>query len=149
VSAGPVPVAIVLATDERGRVLLVLQNSGTYRGEWLFPGGVIEDGERPEDAARRELREETGCEASEVALIARYDVRAPSVAFRVHMFRASGVTGALRAEDASDVRWVAPGDMTLRAGIRYQLREAGILDEPAEAIARDLAADGVEYVRLD
>ncbi len=141
-------VAIVLATDERGRVLLVLQNSGTYRGEWLFPGGVVEPGERPEDAARRELREETGCEVTELREIALYDVSAPSAAFRVHLFRAGSVAGELRAEPESDVRWVRPSEIRLRAGIRFQLRDAGVLDEPLAAIASELAEDGVRYVRI-
>ena len=50
-----------------GPRLLLLRSS--YRTEWNFPGGGVRDGETPEAAARRELAEEIGLEAT--ALVAR------------------------------------------------------------------------------
>ncbi len=44
--------------DARGRVLLIEENYGRRR--WGLPGGQLEDGEVPHDAAMRETREETG-----------------------------------------------------------------------------------------
>jgi 8-oxo-dGTP pyrophosphatase MutT (NUDIX family) len=48
-----------------GERLLVVRSS--YRNEWNFPGGGIRYGEAPEAAARRELNEELGLEAHELA----------------------------------------------------------------------------------
>ncbi|WP_329546764.1 NUDIX domain-containing protein [Streptomyces sp. NBC_01356] len=49
--------ADVLFRDEAGRVLLV---KPTYKEAWDLPGGMAEANESPQDAARRELREELG-----------------------------------------------------------------------------------------
>lgn len=46
---------------ERGETMLVLRRAvGDMAGTWYIPGGVIAEGEVPEEAALRELREETG-----------------------------------------------------------------------------------------
>ncbi|MFC3492991.1 NUDIX domain-containing protein [Glycomyces rhizosphaerae] len=49
--------ACALFTDPTGRVLLVKPN---YRGHWLFVGGMLDEGETPEQACRREVKEEIG-----------------------------------------------------------------------------------------
>ncbi|MFD9705508.1 NUDIX domain-containing protein [Lentzea sp. NPDC059081] len=52
-----VSAAGALFLDERGRVLLV---EPTYKSHWEIPGGMIEHGETPTEACRREVEEELG-----------------------------------------------------------------------------------------
>ncbi len=55
---------VLILTNEDGSKLLVNKEFRLATGEWIynFPAGLIDPGESPEEAARRELREETGLE---------------------------------------------------------------------------------------
>src|ERR1700722_5920571 len=58
-----------LIHDEQGRVLLIKRKFEPNKGRWSLPGGLLETGEDPEDAARREVREELGLEAKVEGLL--------------------------------------------------------------------------------
>jgi len=65
--------AVILPVDSKGRILLVRQYRLAARKYlWELPAGRIEDGERPLDAAKRELAEETGYQAGEWTRIASF-----------------------------------------------------------------------------
>ncbi len=57
--------AIIRRGDE---VLIMKRAMGAMSGAWYFPGGGLEAGESPEDAVRREIREETELEVHDLRL---------------------------------------------------------------------------------
>jgi 8-oxo-dGTP pyrophosphatase MutT (NUDIX family) len=56
------PLSSVVYAERDGQILLLRRAMGALSGQWYLPGGAVEAGESPEEAARRELREESGLE---------------------------------------------------------------------------------------
>lgn len=107
--------AVVFSED---RVLLTLRGNEPSRGRWGLPGGVVELGERVEDAVVREAEEETGIRIKPRRLLTVFDsiVRDDDGGIKYHYvlceYLCEAVGGTLRASsDAIDVRWVPLEDL--------------------------------------
>lgn len=70
----PRPAARILLVDGGGRVLLFRFDVPGRPPFWVTPGGALDPGEGYEEAARRELREETGIDADPGPQVARREV---------------------------------------------------------------------------
>jgi 8-oxo-dGTP diphosphatase len=123
----PIVCAGAVIRDDGGRLLLVQRGHEPARGTWSLPGGRVETGETLEQAAAREVLEETGLVVSVGALIETVDV----MGFVVHDFAATVTGGTLVAgDDASDARWCTPDElaaMTLSPGLYDELRRMQVL----------------------
>jgi len=70
-----VPCVSIILENTEGEVLLLLRDNKstiTFPNHWTLVGGKVEDGETPEVAAHRELKEETGLTAN-LSFWKRYD----------------------------------------------------------------------------
>jgi len=63
----------VMIQNEKGEVLLGLRKASHGVGEWSFPGGHLEFGERIFEGAKRETKEEAGLDVCEFTLISVAD----------------------------------------------------------------------------
>jgi 8-oxo-dGTP pyrophosphatase MutT (NUDIX family) len=61
-------IAVVFLVDRQGRILMQHRDANAHvsPNQWTMPGGRIEEGEEPIEAARREVLEETGIAVSEL-----------------------------------------------------------------------------------
>ena len=68
----PALAADCVVFDPQGRLLLIRRKNPPFQGRYALPGGFVEYGETTEQAAARELREETGLTARALDLIGVY-----------------------------------------------------------------------------
>jgi 8-oxo-dGTP diphosphatase len=112
--SGTLIVVAAALADAEGRVLLQRRPEGkAMAGLWEFPGGKMEEGERPEAALVRELEEELGIAVEEAALrpaaFASADNGGRPMLLLLYLCRAW--RGAPAALHASELAWIAPMDM--------------------------------------
>lgn len=82
----------VIPLTAEGQVLLIRQyRFGVEQFTLEIPGGMCDEGERPEQAARRELREETGYEATELIELGWVHPNPALQANRCHSYLARGL----------------------------------------------------------
>ena len=105
-------VEVVAAIIERaGRYLITRRLEGTHlAGLWEFPGGKILLGEKPEDALRRELKEELGVDAAVGKLADIVDWTYPEKSVRLLFFRCA-LAGEPTPLEGQEMRWVAAADL--------------------------------------
>lgn len=121
-----------VVVDDAGQVLLVRRGREPARGSWSLPGGRVEPGESPAQAAVREVREETGLVVTLGRHLGVLEVPAPEPGrvYRIHDYAARVVGGRLAAgDDAARVRWFTPAelvDLPVTDGLLDYLARAGI-----------------------
>ena len=100
----------VVVEDAQGRILLVhAYRYTTDTIEWEVPAGIIEPGESVLEAARREVREESGYDTEGHELIyTYYPINGISnKVFHVVRGRATGGTGVFDRNEVEEYRWVS------------------------------------------
>jgi 8-oxo-dGTP diphosphatase len=111
VSAKLLLVAACALVDVDGRVLLAQRPAGkTMAGLWEFPGGKIEDGERPEQTLIRELKEELGITVSEPCLapLTFASHSYPDFHLLMPLYVCRRWEGTVAANEAQQLAWVKP-----------------------------------------
>ncbi len=118
--ARPVP-GVGVAVVHNGALLVVLRGRGANAGLWAIPGGKVDYGESMQEAAVREVREETGIDVELDEVVWVGDAIGPGDPPAWHYtlvdFKARVIGGTLAAaDDAEEVAWV-PLDEVLELAV--------------------------------
>ena len=125
--------AVIKAENEEGQpiVFATQRGYGEYKDGWEFPGGKIEEGETPQEALKREIREELDTEISVGELIDTIEYDYPAFHLSMDCFWSDILKGNLvlneheasrwlTKEQLGDVDWL-PADITLIDAIKEAL----------------------------
>lgn len=100
-------VAAGILRNTAGAVLIAERLcDGPYNGLWEFPGGKIRDGESPEAALRRELREELGIDAGAIAPFMQLSHTYPDRRVDLEFFLVAAWQGEATGLEGQRIRWV-------------------------------------------
>jgi len=105
--------AVAMVVEHQGGVVLLRRaQRDSAHGRWIFPGGHVDRGEVLEEAAAREVAEETGLIARPQGLLGAYSY--PDNPVVLVVYRATAKGGEFRpGREALELAVFAPGELPL------------------------------------
>ena len=100
--------AIIKAVNENGEPIIFAtqRGYGDLKGGWEFPGGKIEEGETPQEALIREIKEELETEISVGELIDTIEYDYPTFHLSMECFWCEVIDGELKLLEAEAAKWL-------------------------------------------
>lgn len=97
-------VAAVIKADDK--IFVTQRGYGDFKDKWEFPGGKIEEGESPEEALAREIKEELDTDIIVGQLIHTIEYDYPKFHLSMECFWCTIKQGNLTLLEAEDAKWL-------------------------------------------
>ncbi|MBR3433314.1 MAG: (deoxy)nucleoside triphosphate pyrophosphohydrolase [Bacteroidaceae bacterium] len=105
-------IEVVAAIIRKGDKIFATQRGyGEWKDWWEFPGGKMEEGETPEEALRREIREELSAEIRVGELLTTVEYDYPKFRLTMHCFLCTLIGDALHLNEHEAARWLSPDEL--------------------------------------
>ena len=104
---------IIKAVNDNGEPIIFAtqRGYGDFKGGWEFPGGKIEEGETPQEALIREIKEELETEITVGELIDTIEYDYPTFHLSMDCFWAEIVSGDLVLTEHEAAKWLTKGEL--------------------------------------
>lgn len=106
----------------KDKIFATQRGYGDFKGGWEFPGGKIEEGETPQEALMRELKEELEVKIVVKELIDTIEYDYPTFHLSMDCFWAEIISGELVLKDHEAVKWLVKDELNSVNGFRRILR---------------------------
>ena len=105
-------VRVVAAVIRKGNKIFATQRGyGEFKDGWEFPGGKIEEGETPEQALAREIKEELDTEIQVGKLIDTIEYDYPKFHLSMDCFWCEIMQGGLELKEHEAARWLSKEEL--------------------------------------
>ena len=105
-------IEVVAAIIRKGDKIFATQRGyGDFKDWWEFPGGKIEEGETPEQALVREIKEELSTDISVDKFLYTVNWDYPKFHLTMHCFMCSLLTDALHLNEHEAARWLSKDEI--------------------------------------
>jgi len=106
--------AIIKSSNDQGEpVIFATQRGyGEFKGGWEFPGGKIEEGETPQEALIREIREELETHICVGELIDTIEYDYPTFHLSMDCFWAEIESGDIILKEHEDATWLTKNELS-------------------------------------
>ena len=96
---------------KKDKIVATQRGYGEWKDWWEFPGGKMEDGETPEEALKREIREELSTEINVDEFLCTVEYDYPEFQLTMHCYLCSLVTETLHLNEHEAAKWLAKDEL--------------------------------------
>ena len=101
-----IEVVAAIIHDNKGRIFVTQRGYGEYKDWWEFPGGKMEAGEMPEEALKREIREELETRIVVEQLVETVKWDYPTFHLTMHCYLCHVECGHLELKEHEAAKWL-------------------------------------------
>lgn len=106
-----IEVVAAVIFDAAGRIFATQRGYGEWKDWWEFPGGKIEPDETPQQALRREIREELDADIKVGELLRTIDYDYPKFHLTMHCYRCTLADDHLTLLEHEAAKWLKPAEL--------------------------------------
>lgn len=106
-----IEVVAAVIFDAAGRIFATQRGYGEWKDWWEFPGGKIEPDEIPQQALRREIREELDADIEVGELLRTIDYDYPKFHLTMHCYRCTLADDHLTLLEHEAAKWLKPAEL--------------------------------------